>query len=50
MKKNSMYKEIKSTLDNMKKQQAESDSYKTDNRFISFSEWKRSTKDGKINQ
>lgn len=46
--KDSMYKEIKSTLDNMKKQQAESDSYKTDNRFISFSEWKRSTKDGKL--
>ena len=46
--KDSMYKEIKSTLDNMKKQQAESDSYKTDNRFISFSEWKKSTKDGKL--
>ena len=46
--KDSMYKEIKSTLDNMKKQQVESDSYKTDNRFISFSEWKKSTKDGKL--
>lgn len=43
-----LYKEIKDMLANMKSDQSKSDSYKTDRRFISYKEWKKSTNGGKL--
>ena len=46
--KDSLYKEIKTMLDKMKKQQTESDSYKNDNRFMNYKTWKKSTNGGSL--
>ena len=43
-----LYKELENILTNMKKQERESDSYKIDKRFMSFKDWKKYTRGGKL--